>query len=95
MKRCYINTFFTFNKKAKAKPKTVKHIFCVSHRNKGWKFTKICEHMNHTLINTGLKGIFLVITGTYIKPLCPTQPLSHPTPLSPTFILNGASRSNT
>ena len=75
--------FFTFNKKAKAKPKTVKHIFAVSHRNNGWKFTKICEHMHHTLINTGLRGIFPVITGTYTKPLCPTQPLSHPTPLSP------------
>ena len=45
--------------------------------------------MHHTLINTGLRGIFPVITGTYTKPLCPTQPLSHPTPLSPTLFGKG------
>ncbi len=32
--------------------------------------------MHHTLFNTGLKGIFPVIRGTYIKPLCPIQPRS-------------------
>jgi hypothetical protein len=32
-----INTFFTLNKKVKAKTKTVKHFFAVSHRSNGWK----------------------------------------------------------
>jgi hypothetical protein len=81
MKRCYIKTCFTLNKKVKAKTKTVKHILDVFHRSNGWKLKKILMH--HTLINTGLKGIFPVITGTYIKPLCPIKPLPHPTPLSP------------
>jgi hypothetical protein len=43
MKRCYTNTFFTLNKKVKAKTKTVKHILAVSHRSNGWKFKKKCE----------------------------------------------------
>jgi hypothetical protein len=45
---------------------------------------KGCENMHHILINAGLKEIVPVIIGNYIKPLCPTQPLSHPTLLSPT-----------
>ncbi len=31
-----------------------------------------------------LKEMFSFITVTYIKPLCPIQTLSHPTPFSPT-----------
>ena len=54
----------------------------LSHRSNSWKFLKNCEHMHHTHINTGLKGIFRVIRGTYIKALCASQPLSHPTLLS-------------
>lgn len=74
--------FFTLNKKEKAKTKTVKLIWAVSHRSYVWKFTKISEHMHHTLIYMGLKRIFSVITETYIKPLCPIQSLSHSTTLS-------------
>ena len=55
----------------------------LSHRSNSCKFKTNCELMHHTHINTGLKGIFRVIRGTYIKALCVSQPLSHPTPLSP------------
>jgi hypothetical protein len=49
--------------------------------------------MHHTHINTGLKGIFRVIRGTYIKALCASQPLSHPTPLSPVMYQGKARKS--
>jgi hypothetical protein len=55
---------------------------------------KKIELMHHThIINTGLKGIFRVIRGTYIKPLCAIQPLSHPTPLSPVMYQGKARKS--
>jgi hypothetical protein len=66
----------------------------LSHRSNSWKFKKKIELMYHThIINTGLKGIFPVIRGTYIKPLCPIQPLSHPTPLSPVMYQGKARKS--
>jgi hypothetical protein len=49
--------------------------------------------MHHTHISTGLKGIFPVIIGTYIKPLFAIQPLCHPTPLSPVMYQGKARKS--
>jgi hypothetical protein len=43
-----MNTFFTLNKKAKAKPKIEKHILAVSHRSNDWKWKKLFAYASHT-----------------------------------------------